>query len=176
MAYYYEEEGYVGESDHYRVPAARHRFREIKPLVDREFYEYYKTVRRRVVQPLDKYIYFQKAIGGLMLQIKRASIESDHGVYIEKLLYMSRTKGHLIRDRRTKLKKYIQVFKTRIEFLDPYIEDKWKCSSTILYNYPKFKLDRTREYAYKKDEIELLLRTQINQRALHRGVTELIGS
>jgi len=166
---YYEEKGYVGKSDLNRIPAAQHRFREIKPLIDREFYEFYKTIRRRVVLPLDKYCQFQKSMSGLLLQIKRDSINYEHGVYIDGLFYLYRHKGHFMRDRRTKLKKYIQTLRMKIEFLDPWIEENWKLSNTMQYTHTKFKLDKTRDYDYKREEIEIFLNIQQE----HRNISKL---
>jgi hypothetical protein len=151
-------------SDPIRALADKDRFLEVDQLVCREFYEYYKSIRRRIVTPLDKYLYFHKAISGLLLEIKRESINYEHGVYIEGLFYISRYKGHKMRDRRTPLKRYIQVLKLKVEFLNEYIEEKWKLSNTMQYTH--FKLDKTKDYQSKKEEIEYYLQSKAYQKRI----------
>ena len=152
------------KSDPIRLLADKDRFLEVDQLVCREFYEYYKSIRRRIVPALDKYANFHRAISGLLLQIKRDSINYEHGVYIENLFYISRYKSHLMRDKRTPLKKYIQVLKLKIEFLNDHIEEKWKLSNTMQYTH--FKLDKTKDYQNKREEIEYFLETQKQQKRI----------
>jgi hypothetical protein len=152
------------KSDPIRLLADKDRFLEVDQLMSREFYDYYKSVRRRIVPALDKYANFHRAVSGLLLQIKRDSINYEHGVYIQNLFYISRYKSHLIRDRRTPLKKYIQVLKLNIEFLNKHIEEKWKLSNTMQYTH--FKLDKTKDYQSKKEEIEYYLETQKQQKRI----------
>jgi hypothetical protein len=160
----YQEKGYKGISDPIRKLADKDRFLEVDQLMSREFYDYYRANRRRVVPALDKYLYFHRAISGLLLQIKRDSINYEHGVYIQNLFYVSRYKSHLMRDKRTPLKKYIQVLKLKIEFLNDHIEEKWKLSNTMQYTH--FKLDKTKDYQSKKEEIEYYLETQKQQKRI----------
>jgi hypothetical protein len=152
------------KSDPIRKLADKDRFLEVDQLVCREFYEYYKSIRRRIVTPLDKYANFHRAISGLLLEIKRQSINYEHGVYIEDLFYISRYKAHLMRDKRTPLKRYIQVLKLKVEFLNEHIEEKWKLSNTMQYTH--FKLDKTKDYQSKKEEIEYYLQSKAYQKRI----------
>ena len=154
----------VYKSDPIRLLADKDRFLEVDQLVCREFYEYYKSIRRRIVTPLDKYANFHRAISGLLLEIKRQSINYEHGVYIEDLFYISRYKAHLMRDKRTPLKRYIQVLKLKVEFLNEHIEEKWKLSNTMQYTH--FKLDKTKDYQSKKEEIEYYLQSKAYQKRI----------
>lgn len=151
-------------SDPIRNLADKDRFLEVDQLMSREFYDYYRSTRRRVVPALDKYANFHRAVSGLLLQIKRDSIDYENGVYIQNLFYISRYKSHLKRDRRTPLKKYIQVLKLKIEFLNEHIEEKWKLSNTMQYTH--FKLDKTKDYQSKREEIEYYLETQKQQKRI----------
>ena len=58
-------------------------FLEKERLINREFYEFYKTNRKSVAKEIDQYNYFVKAIGGILQLIKKEAYEREFGVYIE---------------------------------------------------------------------------------------------
>ena len=51
----------------------------------REFYEFYRKVRRKPSKKIDQYNYFKKAIGGMLEELKKLIEEAEHGVCLKGL-------------------------------------------------------------------------------------------
>ena len=54
-------------------------------MMSREFYEFYKKVRRKQCKKIDQYNYFEKAIGGMLIELKKIMEETNEGVHLRGL-------------------------------------------------------------------------------------------
>lgn len=62
-------------------------FLKTQPLICREFYEYYKSKRKKVAKEIDQYKLFEKAVKGIIRVIKEVVAESTGGLHIKGLGY-----------------------------------------------------------------------------------------
>ena len=57
----------------------------LEDINTREFYDFYKKVRRKPSKKIDQYNYFKKAISGMLTELKKIIEESEHGVSLKGL-------------------------------------------------------------------------------------------
>lgn len=83
-------------------------------LKDREFYEYYKKNRKSVSKGVERYADWSRAVARLMLSIKDLMIETEGGVFVEKLGYFAIFKTYKKTDKKKKngsLSTYIKDYR-----------------------------------------------------------------
>jgi len=81
-------------------------FQREKNTMDRDFYEFYRTHRRKPSKVIDQYNYWKKAICAILEIVRDQMIEKEGGVYLEGLGYFVNC---IIPGRKYKMKK--KVFK-----------------------------------------------------------------
>ena len=69
-------------------------FLEHEPLICREFYDYYRTHRRKVAKGIDQYMLFEKAVSGLLRLLRRLAVDTEGGIYIKGLGYFCHVKNY----------------------------------------------------------------------------------
>ncbi len=103
-------------------------FSDYHKLLNREFYDYYKENRTHQALAIDQYKYFVKAIGGLIITIKKLIQEKEGGVYIEGFGYFCIVKAKKRRinpSEKSPLKKKAKKDSFKIWFIPEEDYSKW---------------------------------------------------
>jgi hypothetical protein len=107
----------------------------LEQLINREFYEFYKKSRRKPSKVIDQYNYFEKAIGGLIREIRMMMTETEHGIHLKGLgvLYRKPFGEYL---KKLSLFTHTKVTRNLINF---YLEDDYLRNQYLIANPPKIK-------------------------------------
>lgn len=127
------------------------RFLYKEDLMCREFYEYYRTHRKKVVEPIDQYKLFVKAVGGLMMTLKKQIRETEGGVYIKGLGYFCHVKNTEKRRKAVGKAEKERSYFDRIKKVDTY--SYWFFPDTAFKDWYIFGESPTKKDAEKKYKI-----------------------
>ena len=115
----------------------------------REFYEFYRKVRRKPSKKIDQYNYFKKAIGGMLEELKKLIEEAEHGVCLKGLgVFYKKPYGEPTRKVALFTKKKVKRNK-----LDLFLEDDFLRSKYIISYTPKIKA----EGVFREDKPEAVI-------------------
>jgi hypothetical protein len=147
-------------------------FLEVEELVCRDFYNYYRTNRRKVAKEIDQFKYFEKAVNGILTILRKAVLEEDEGVHIKSFGYLCNVKAKNKRALYT-LKSPIKMYKKEIVFKFWYIPED---------NYKKWYLKEitqlcvTKKTDYKiidKETIKAIYETETYFNSVHRQAKDI---
>lgn len=103
----------------------------------REFYEFYKKTRRKPSRVIDQYNYFEKAINGLVRELRAMLSETEHGVHLKGLgVFSRRPFGEYLR--KLSLFTHKKVSRHMINF---YLEDEFLRRQYLIANPPRVKYE-----------------------------------
>lgn len=140
-------------------------FLEKERLINREFYEFYRTNRKSVAKEIDQYNYFVKAVGGILMLIKKEMYDREFGVYIENFGHFCYIKSKTAKKRpleKSPLKKSKKVYKWMYWFIpeDEALKD-WYYNTECTITKPK-------KHTIDLEAIRLLLEVEKYNRKLSR--------
>lgn len=107
----------------------------LEQVVGKDFYDFYRKNRKKPSKIINQQTYFEKAIGGLMEELRVMITETEHGVHLKGLgVLYKKPFGNFVRQ--------IDIFnRTRItrKKIDLYIEDDFIRRQYLITNTPSNK-------------------------------------
>ena len=111
--------------------------------MSKEFYEFYKKTRRTPSKVIDQYNYFEKAINGMVQELRVMLSETEHGVHLKGLgVFYRKPYGEYLK--KLSLFTHTRVNRNIINF---YLEDDYLRRQYLIANPPKIK-------KYLKNKVE----------------------
>lgn len=120
-------------------------------LMSREFYHFYKKTRRKPSKVIDQYNYFEKAINGMIQELRKMLSETETGVHLKGLGVLYRKPfGEIL----TKINMFTQkkVSKNTVQL---YIEDDFLRNQYFIANPPRIKMTENKKVEDKATAIIL---------------------
>lgn len=109
----------------------------LDPLMGREFYNFYKKIRRKPSKKIDQYNYFEKAIGGMIEEFRKMLSETKYGVHLKGLGVMyKRPFGQYMK--KMSLFTHKRMHRKETHF---YLEDDYLRNQYIITNTPNSKAE-----------------------------------
>lgn len=126
----------------------------LEDINTREFYEFYKKVRRKPSKKIDQYNYFKKAINGMLMEIRDCLEETEHGVHLRGL-------GVLYKKPFGEMYKKLSLFthtKITRELISFYLEDDYLRHKYLVTNITKRNGTKRKEKLVDKPNAVILHR------------------
>lgn len=109
----------------------------LEDINTREFYEFYRKVRRKPSKKIDQYNYFKKAISGMLTELKKIIEETEHGVSLKGLgVFYKKPYGEPTKKISLFTKKKVPRNKLTL-----FLEDEFLRAKYIIYYTPKISSD-----------------------------------
>ena len=109
--------------------------RYLDNLMGREFYEFYKKSRRKPSKTIDQYNYFEKAINGMIQELRVMLTETEHGIHLKGLgVFYRKPFGEYLK--KLSLFTHTKVNRDLIHF---YLEDDFLRNQYLIANTPRAK-------------------------------------
>lgn len=101
-------------------------------LIGREFYEFYKKIRRRNCPQINQYNLFEKAVNGMCSELSRMMKETEYGVSLKGLgIFYRKPFGAILK----KVNMFTQRLKNRTKvqfyFEDDYLRGEYIITNTL---------------------------------------------
>lgn len=115
----------------------------LENLMSREFYDFYRKSRRKPSKVIDQYNYFEKAIGGMVEELRKMLSETETGIHLKGLgvLYRKPFGEYL---QKLSIFTHRKVSRTLVNF---YLEDDFLRRQYLIANPPKVPM-------VKKEKVE----------------------
>lgn len=123
----------------------------LEDLMSREFYQFYRRTRRKPSKVIDQYNYFEKAINGMVEELRRMLSETDTGVHLKGLgVFYRKPFGEIMQ--KISLFTFKKVSRNVIHF---YLEDDFLRNQYLIANPPKIKMKEKKKVEDKATAILL---------------------
>lgn len=123
----------------------------LEDFMSREFYNFYRKTRRKPSKVIDQYNYFEKAINGMIEELRKMLAETETGVHLKGLGVLYRKPfGEIIM--KASLFTSKKVSRNLIQF---YIEDDFLRNQYFIANPPKIKMIEKKKVEDKSTAIIL---------------------
>lgn len=123
----------------------------LEDIMGREFYEFYKKSRRKPSKIIDQYNYFEKAINGMIQELRVMLGETDTGIHLKGLgvLYRKPFGEYL---KKLSLFTHTKVSRNLVNF---YLEDDFLRRQYLIANPPRVKRESNNKVEDKATAILL---------------------
>ena len=123
----------------------------LEDLINREFYEFYKKSRRKPSKVIDQYNYFEKAIHGMLHEIRVMMGETEQGIHLKGLgVLYRRPYGEYIKQ----LTMFTHTIKQK-NLIQFYLEDDFLRNQYLITNVMRVKKETKEKIEDKSTAIIL---------------------
>lgn len=123
----------------------------LEDLINREFYEFYKKSRRKPSKVIDQYNYFEKAIHGMLHEIRVMMGETEQGIHLKGLgVLYRRPYGEYIKQ----LTMFTHTIKQK-NLIQFYLEDDFLRNQYLIANVMRVKKETKEKIEDKSTAIIL---------------------
>lgn len=123
----------------------------LEQLMSREFYNFYRKSRRKPSKIIDQYNYFEKAVHGMVEEMRRMLAETDQGVHLKGLgVFYRKPFGEYMKQ----LSLFTHTIKQRNQ-MHFYLEDDFLRNQYLIANPPHVKIETQEKIEDKSTAILL---------------------